>query len=91
MKLTQRLRIRGVVQGVGYREGLRRVAASTGVAGWVRNRRDGTVEAVVHGPADAVAAVVEWARRGPPLASVHQVEVHEADGDYSEFVVHPTE
>ncbi len=91
MNLTRRLRIGGVVQGVGYREGLRRVAASHGVGGWVRNRRDGTVEAVVYGAADAVDAVVEWAHRGPPLAVVEHVEVSAADGHFSGFAVRPTE
>jgi acylphosphatase len=69
-----RLRVHGVVQGVGYREGLRWAAGRHGVAGWVRNRGDGTVEAVVEGSPAAVDAVVAWARRGPSAGRVERVE-----------------
>jgi acylphosphatase len=69
------LRIDGNVQGVGYRWSLKREAESQGVAGWVRNRPDGSVEAVLHGPTSAVNAVVQWARLGPQGAWVRSVEV----------------
>ncbi len=70
-----RLRITGRVQGVGYRASLAQVAHASRLRGWVRNRRDGSVEAVLCGPADACDAVILWARRGPPLARVDDVVV----------------
>ncbi len=88
------LRIHGRVQGVGYRQSLRYQAARLGVAGWVRNRRDGTVEALVSGQAEAVQAILRWAEQGPPLAGVEQVAVTEpepAPACYGEFSILPTE
>jgi acylphosphatase len=67
--------IAGRVQGVWFRETCRRQADALGVAGWVRNRRDGRVEAVFEGPATAVASMVEWCRSGPPRAEVTAIEV----------------
>jgi len=81
MSVTRHLRISGRVQGVGYREALRSEARGRGVSGWVRNRRDGTVEAVVQGSAEAVESLIVWARRGPPAARVQEVEVAEAAGE----------
>ena len=83
--VTRRLVIRGRVQGVFYRESMRAEAARLGVAGWVRNRIDGSVEAVVQGTGDAVAAIVAWAERGPAQAEVTGVEVQEADGEFAGF------
>ena len=77
--VTQKLRIRGRVQGVGYRDALCREAERRGVAGWVRNRTDGSVEALVQGDAGAVAALITWARRGPPAARVDEVHIEPAD------------
>jgi acylphosphatase len=71
------LRIHGRVQGVGFREAMGIEAERLGVSGWVRNRRDGTVEAELLGADDRVAALVAWAQRGPALASVQKVEVEE--------------
>jgi acylphosphatase len=65
------------VQGVWYRESTRRAAEAHGVAGWVRNRPDGTVEAVLEGAEDAVAALVEVCRRGPSGARVDRLDVVE--------------
>jgi acylphosphatase len=79
--LTQRLRIRGRVQGVGYRYALVAEAERLGIAGWVRNRTDGSVEALVQGDAQPVAALVAWARRGPPASRVDEVRVEPADAD----------
>lgn len=79
--VTLQLTIAGRVQGVGYRESLRAEALRLGVRGWVRNRRDGTVEAVAQGPADAVDALVAWARQGPPAARVAQIDVRPASGE----------
>lgn len=71
---TIRLLISGRVQGVGYRDALQREAERLGVTGWVRNRADGDVEALAQGGAQAVAALLEWARRGPPAARVARVD-----------------
>lgn len=73
--ITRQLRIVGEVQGVGFREALRHEAERLGVAGWVRNRRDGTVEAMVQGPAGPVEELIAWARRGPPASRVDGVDV----------------
>jgi len=81
MDVTLHLRITGRVQGVGYRDALRREALERGVSGWVRNRRDGSVEALVQGSAEAVDLLVAWARRGPPAARVENVEAKEAAGE----------
>lgn len=78
--LTFHLRISGRVQGVNYREALRFEAERLGVTGWVRNRTDGTVEAVVQGLADPIEAIIAWARRGPPAARVDSVQSRPADG-----------
>lgn len=71
--------ISGEVQGVGYRYSLQMVADRAGVTGWVRNRRDGTVEAELEGPASAVDDVLTWAHRGPPAASVTGVDATTVD------------
>ena len=76
--ISERLTIRGRVQGVGYREAMREEAIRHGVSGWVRNRTDGSVEALVQGEAAGVAALVDWARRGPPAARVAEVRVEPA-------------
>jgi acylphosphatase len=86
----RRLRIHGLVQGVGFRYSLHREAQRLGLAGWVRNRRDGTVEAVVAGPASCVEALVAWAHRGPPSARVTRVEVTAEEGDFGDFEQRPT-
>lgn len=65
----------GRVQGVWFRESCRREAESVGVAGWVRNRAGGAVEAVFEGESAAVLAMVAWCRTGPPLAEVDDVDV----------------
>ena len=71
---AKRLRIAGRVQGVGYREWMVEAAAAVGVSGWVRNRADGTVEALVHGPTAAVEELLRACRRGPRLARVDAIE-----------------
>jgi acylphosphatase len=84
-KVTRRLAIHGRVQGVWYRESMRREAERLAVTGWVRNRPDGCVEAVIQGPAEAVEALTRWARRGPEHACVERVEVLAAEGDFAAF------
>ncbi len=74
---TVRVRIAGRVQGVGYRYWTEGVAGELGLSGWVRNRRDGTVEAVFSGSADAVAQMIERCGDGPPAARVTSVDVAE--------------
>jgi acylphosphatase len=65
--------IRGRVQGVGYRAWVEQCATAHDLEGWVRNRRDGSVEALFVGPAEAVADMVERCRRGPPSSRVDAV------------------
>ena len=69
------LRITGQVQGVGFRESMREVAQALQVHGWVRNRVDGSVEAMLQGAREDVERLLEWSHNGPPGASVRFVEV----------------
>jgi acylphosphatase len=71
----RRVVVHGFVQGVGFRFAVERAACSRGVAGWVRNRPDGTVEAVFEGEREDVEALVELCREGPRGAEVESVEV----------------
>ena len=73
--------VQGFVQGVGYRAFALREARRLGIAGWVRNRADGTVEAVVSGSPDAVEAMLAALRRGPPGARVRDLRLTEAIGE----------
>jgi acylphosphatase len=84
---TLRLVIHGRVQGVFFRDSMRREAQRLGIAGWVRNLGDGTVEAAVHGELDAVDAIVRWAHRGPQYAQVVRVEIEPDAGSYTGFKV----
>ena len=77
--IRRRVTVRGRVQGVWFRGACREQAASTHVAGWVRNRPDGAVEAVFEGAARDVAAMVEWCRHGPPHALVTGLQVVNED------------
>lgn len=78
--VSRHLSITGLVQGVGYRWSMVNEAQGLGLAGWVRNRRDGRVEAVASGPRPAVEKLIEWAKRGPAGAAVSAVEVSDWDG-----------
>jgi acylphosphatase len=75
--VRRRVLVRGHVQGVFFRASAEREAARFRVAGWARNLRDGRVELVVEGPADAVDAMVAWARLGPPRARVDALDVED--------------
>jgi acylphosphatase len=88
--LPKHLIISGRVQGVGFRYSMHAEATRLGVTGWVRNRRDGTVEAVVDGEPAAVAAMVAWARAGPPGARVTDLAVRDTDGSFTRFESRPT-
>ncbi|MET1002244.1 MAG: acylphosphatase [Acidimicrobiia bacterium] len=74
-----RVVVTGRVQGVWFRESCREQARANGVAGFVRNRADGAVEAEFEGPDAAVARMVAWCREGPPRARVDRVAVEELD------------
>lgn len=88
---VKRLVIEGRVQGVGFRASMSREATRLGVAGWVRNRFDGSVEAVIAGDAAAIAELLAWAQRGPPAARVTHVGVEQASGSFTGFEQRPTE
>jgi acylphosphatase len=90
MMEARQILVTGRVQGVGYRAAMAQAAAGLGVNGWVRNRRDGSVEAVVCGEAEAVAGIIAWARRGPDGARVEHVHVELAAGDFTGFELWPT-
>jgi acylphosphatase len=83
-----RVVVSGLVQGVFFRDTCRREAQRAGVAGWVRNRRDGAVEAVFEGPRGSVDRMVEWCRHGPSRARVRELTIlpEEPEG-LREFVV----
>jgi len=87
---VRRLVIAGYVQGIGYRYSMVMAAKSRGVTGWVRNRRDGSVEAMVAGTPEQVAAIVAWARHGPAGAEVEHVAVELGSGEYADFEQRPT-
>ena len=92
--IVRRVLVEGAVQGVGYREFTRRAALRLGVSGWVRNRSDGAVEAVIYGPPPAIEALVGEMRKGPRLSAVSTLTVTELDevpgDDSGAFVIRPT-
>jgi acylphosphatase len=77
--VRRRVIVRGLVQGVFFRDSVRRLARQHGVSGWVANRPDGAVEAVFEGEADAVERLVAFSRKGPRGAQVESVEVAEEE------------
>ena len=92
--IVRRVFVDGHVQGVGYREFTRRAALRLGVSGWVRNRSDGAVEALIRGRPAAVEALVAEMRQGPRFADVNSVSVTELDESPGEdggaFVIRAT-
>lgn len=91
--LAAQLTIRGRVQGVGYRDALTATAMAAGLAGWVRNRADGSVEAHLQGSPAALERVVAWAARGPIMARVQAVERSDAavDSAHTTFALRDTD
>ena len=91
--IARHLVVRGRVQGVGYRFAMTEEALAHGVAGWVRNRGDGTVEAVIQGDEASVARLIEWCRRGPRGARVTAIEAEALDADpaLKDFAARATE
>ena len=87
--VARQIRVSGRVQGVGYRVSLQDEAARLGISGWVRNRRDGTVEALLQGSPEAVAALIAWARRGPPGARVTDLTESTAELDSTQHRFEP--
>jgi acylphosphatase len=76
---ARHLVITGLVQGIGFRYHMVNAALRLGIKGWVRNRRDGSVEAVIAGNPETIAAMIHWARSGPPAARVDQIHVEQLD------------
>ena len=91
MAITKHLIFRGRVQGVGFRHFISRNALELHVTGWVRNRSDGTVEAMVSGSSEAVHTMIERTRRGPPHAMVDECRISDGHGTFSGFETLPTE
>lgn len=89
MTIRKNILIKGFVQGVSYRKQTRRVAASLGVTGWVRNCSDGTVEACLEGEESAVDAVTAWCAFGPRRGRVDEVIISENQysGHYADFTI----
>ena len=90
--VARQIRVSGRVQGVGYRVSLQEEARKLGVSGWVRNRSDGTVEALLQGSPRAVDALLDWARCGPPGARVTGLAESAAEHEpvHSRFELRPT-
>ena len=80
-RVGRHVRLTGRVQGVFFRQSAADRARELGVSGWVRNCPDGSVEVRLSGSADAVEAMTDWLRRGPPSARVERVEVGDAEPD----------
>lgn len=85
--VTLHLNIHGRVQGVFYRDSMRREALALGITGWVRNLGDGTVEAMIQGVPDKVEALLAWSRQGPPRARVDGVASQTAEGHFDTFEI----
>ncbi len=85
MKITKHLLIYGLVQGVYFRDSLRHQAEALGVTGWVRNRRNGSVEAMLQGEAAELEALIAWCRIGNGRSRVERVEIEEGQGAFSGF------
>ena len=87
---VRRVVITGLVQGVGFRYAMVAQARLLGITGWVRNCRDGSVEAVIAGDAGQLEAMLDWSRSGPAGATVDKLLIESASGDYRDFELRPT-
>ena len=85
--MVKHLRIHGLVQGVFFRETMRRQAEKLGVTGWVCNCFDMSVEAMVQGTPEALDAIIEWVHHGPETAQVDRVEIDEGKGNFTRFEI----
>ena len=88
-KIRTHIFVFGRVQGIGYRDGVRRKARKLGIFGWVKNLEDGRVEAVFEGEEDKIREIVEWARKGPFLAKVKNIDIVSEDfsGEFNDFKI----
>ena len=89
-EMARHVLIEGRVQSIGYRWAMGEQATRLGVAGWVCNRRDGSVEAMLQGSDTAVEALIRWAWKGPPAARVDAIEMDAGDGEFVGFERQPT-
>ena len=85
--IVKHLRIHGLVQGVFFRETMRRQAEQLGVTGWVCNCFDMSVEAMVQGTPEALDAIIAWAHHGPESAQVERVEIDQGEGNFTRFEI----
>ena len=89
MKKTKQVLVSGRVQGVFFRAWTKEKAEILGVTGWVRNLSDGRVEALFQGDENVVEEMVQWCRKGPPMASVAEIRFIDADSEenYKKFSI----
>lgn len=85
--VTKHITVRGNVQGVGYRMSMLYAAKRLGLTGWVRNRQDGSVEAMAQGTEADVDAFIDWAHQGPELARIESVDVSDGEGQFAQFEI----
>ena len=88
---TKHLRITGKVQGVGFRAAMYREAQRLSVTGWVRNRKNASVEAVIQGPEKSISEMLAWVKNGPAGSRVDQIEINDVDGIFPDFDLLSTE
>lgn len=83
------IKVRGLVQGVFFRQGAKRIAEELGVTGWVRNEDDGSVRVVAEGEEERLQKLVEWCKKGTEWSRIDRVEVEwrDATGEFSGFEV----
>ena len=92
--MAKNLHIEGIVQGVGYRIAFEKKARALNLSGWVRNRSNGSVEAVASGVTEALKKIIDWAWRGPSGARVRDIEIVEMDDalvSAGKFTIRPTQ
>lgn len=85
--MVKHIAVTGEVQGVGFRYSMYYAAKNFGVTGWVRNRSDGSVEAMAQGTDEALAQFIDWAHKGPGMSRVEYVEVIDGEGEFQTFEI----